>query len=160
MNTATRETLMSSGKDDWETPQDLFDQLHQEFGFTLDVAANAANHKRDAWYGPDHHLAVFRDGLAMPWIGVCWCNPPYSRGLQAKFIAKAAEEASRGGVIVMLLPARTDTKAFHRYIWDATWHAPRGGVQVRFLPGRLRFVGAADAAPFPSMVVIFGGRRG
>ncbi len=57
----------------------------------------------------------------------------------------------------MLLPARTDTKAFHAYIWDGEKHQPRAGVEVRFLPGRIKFVGAAHGAPFPSMIVIFRG---
>lgn len=32
---------MTSNKDDWETPQSLFDQLDEEFHFTLDAADNA-----------------------------------------------------------------------------------------------------------------------
>ena len=55
--------------------------------------------------------------------------------------------AGSGTLIVMLLPARTDTKAFHEYIYH---HA-----EIRFLRGRLKFVDAKHPAPFPSMVVIF-----
>jgi phage N-6-adenine-methyltransferase len=162
MNTAV---LFSSKKDDWETPPELFAQLHAEFCFTLDVAANVDNKKCPIYFGPDHGWDGYRDGLAADWwIGqsdeVAWCNPPYARGLQAKFIAKAAEEARKGAngllTVVMLLPARTDTKAFHAHIWDGRQHRPRPWVkEVRFLPGRLKFVGATDAAPFPSMIVIF-----
>lgn len=47
----------------------------------------------------------------------------------------------------MLLPARTDTKWFHDYIY--------GKSQIRFIKGRLKFGGCQNAAPFPSMVVIF-----
>jgi hypothetical protein len=57
----------------------------------------------------------------------------------------------------MLLPARTDTKAFHAWIWDEHRHRPRPGVELRLLRGRLRFVGASACAPFPSMVVVFRG---
>ncbi len=49
----------------------------------------------------------------------------------------------------MLIPARTDTKWFHEYIYD------KPNVEIRFLKGRLKFVGAEHSAPFPSMVVIF-----
>lgn len=52
-------------------------------------------------------------------------------------------------MVVMLLPARTDTKWFHRFIYNVS------GVEIRFLKGRLKFGGAKNAAPFPSMVVIF-----
>ena len=36
---------MTSNKDDWETPQSLFDQLDEEFHFTLDAASNDQNAK-------------------------------------------------------------------------------------------------------------------
>lgn len=49
----------------------------------------------------------------------------------------------------MLIPARTDTKAFHEYIY--------GKAEIRFVQGRLKFGGSKNPAPFPSMVVIFRG---
>ena len=55
-------------------------------------------------------------------------------------------------MVVMLIPARTDTLAFHKYIYHKA--------EIRFVKGRLRFrvIGKrADAAPFLSMVVIFRG---
>lgn len=152
MNTAL---MFSSKSDEWSTPQETFDALHAEFDFQIDLAATAENKKCSAYY--DQH----DDSLAQDWMNPLgrrtrgWLNPPYSRGLCAKFIAKAAEERRNGFLTVMLLPARTDTKAFHAHIYDAeTWQA-REGVEIRFLPGRLKFGGCKDAAPFPSMVVIF-----
>ena len=137
--------LFSSRKDDWETPRELFDALNQEFQFTLDVASshnNALCRK---------HYTKEENGLAQSWAGeTVWCNPPYGREAQA-WIAKASEEAGNGVTTVMLLPARTDTIAFHRYIYHKA--------EVRFLKGRLHFrmggEGPADRAPFPSMIVIF-----
>ena len=52
-----------------------------------------------------------------------------------------------GGTAVMLIPARTDTKAFHEYIY--------GKAELRFVRGRLKFGGCKNSAPFPSMVVVF-----
>lgn len=49
----------------------------------------------------------------------------------------------------MLIPARTDTKYFHDYIYNN----PR--VEIRFIKGRLKFGDSNNSAPFPSMVVIF-----
>lgn len=86
-----------------------------------------------------------------------FCNPPYSRGLQKLFVAKAAEERLKGFTTVMLLPARTDTAAFHNHIYDELQWSAREGVEIRLLRGRLRFGGATENAPFPSMVVIFRG---
>ncbi len=150
-----RAVLFSSAKDDWRTPVDLFIKLTHEFGFGLDVAARL-----------DNSLCrmFFSDALETSWkLGdppvACWCNPPYSRGLQGKFIAKAASERLKGVTTVMLLPARTDTRAFHSHIWDASRHQPREGVEVRFLPGRIKFVDAAHGAPFPSMIVVFRGAK-
>lgn len=53
----------STGKDDWGTPQDLFDALNKEFGFTLDPCADDNNHKCAKYY------TVEQDGLAQSWAG-------------------------------------------------------------------------------------------
>ena len=37
--------MFSSQRDDWETPQDLFDKLNAEFNFTLDPCASNDNAK-------------------------------------------------------------------------------------------------------------------
>ena len=49
----------------------------------------------------------------------------------------------------MLMPARTDTRYFHDYIYQ------KENVEIRFIKGRLKFGDAKNSAPFPSMVVIF-----
>lgn len=155
---AVSSVLFSSKKDDWRTPPELFARLHAEFDLCVDVAASRENRLLLDYFGPDN--PSHPDALSERWgqfgtLSRCWCNPPYSRGLQGQFIAKAASERVKGVTTVMLLPARTDTRAFHGCIWDAEKHQPREGVEVRFLPGRIKFVGAEHGAPFPSMVVIF-----
>lgn len=153
--------MFSSATDEWETPRAFFDTLRMEFHFVLDVAASLENRKVHDYFGPDHVVPMFQDALALNWsnwIGrssACWMNPPYSRGLQGEFIAKAALERMRGVLTVALLPARTDTKAFHAHVYDASKWAPREGIEIRFIPGRLKFGGASNSAPFPSMLVIF-----
>lgn len=128
----------SSKVQTWATPQDFFDALNAEFDFTLDAAASADNAKCAKFFDE----AV--DGLAQSWEGErVWCNPPYSK--VAKWIEKAATEKSL--VTVMLIPARTDTKAWHDHIF--------GKAEARFVRGRLKFGTAKWAAPFPSAVVIF-----
>ena len=129
--------LLTSLTDEWETPQDLFDKLDSEFHFTLDVCANAQNHKCNQYY------TKADDGLKMPWGGVIWCNPPYGREV-GKWVEKCAK---CDGMAVMLLPARTDTRWFHEFIYNKA--------EVRFIKGRLKFGGSKNSAPFPSMVVIF-----
>lgn len=134
------ECLFSSGKNDWATPIELFKELDREFLFTIDVCASENNHKVETYYSEE------QNALLQEWKGSCWCNPPYSRNLQRQFIKKAFESKC---LVVMLLPARTDTKAFHQFIYKN----PKA--EIRFLKGRIQFEGAKQKAPFPSMIVIF-----
>lgn len=137
MNT---EVMFSSKTGLWETPQDLFDKLDEEFHFTLDVCALPENAKCERYYTPE------MDGLSQRWDGVCWCNPPYGRDVW-KWVAAGQVASVMGSTVVMLLPARTDTRWFHDWIY--------GKAEVRFIRGRLKFGGRRTGAPFPSMVVIF-----
>ena len=139
MNT---EAMFSSKSDVWETPQGFFNALNQEFCFDLDVCALPENAKCENFYTPEI------DGLSQPWKGNVWCNPPYGREI-SKWVKQAHISAKTGSanLVVMLLPARTDTRWFHKYIYQKA--------EIRFIPGRLKFGNAKNAAPFPSMVVIF-----
>lgn len=134
MNT---EVMFSSQTDLWATPQELFDELNNEFGFTVDVCALPENAKCKQYYTPE------MDGLKQEWTGVVWCNPPYGRQI-GKWVEKAAKSTCR---VVMLLPARTDTRWFHDYIY--------GYAEIRFIKGRLKFGGCNNSAPFPSMICVF-----
>lgn len=136
MNTAVH---FSSATDLWETPQDFFDKLDSEFGFTLDVCATPENAKCARYFTKE------QDGLAQVWDGVCWMNPPYGREV-GLWMAKAFRSAQQGATVVCLVPARTDTAWWHNY-------AAKG--DIRFVRGRLKFGGHRNSAPFPSAVVIF-----
>lgn len=131
----------STKRHDWETPRHVFDALHSEFGFSVDVAASADNALCSRFYTEQE------DGLAQSWGGeVCWMNPPY--GTQIKhWVAKARRESERGATVVGLIPARTDTRWWHEHI--------EGRAEVRFIKGRLRFSGATINAPFPSAVIVW-----
>lgn len=149
MNTSL---MFSSASDEWETPQCIYDLLHAEFDFDVDLAATAENTKCQSFYDKASN------SLEQDWVGTFhrgWINPPYSRNKCAHFIHKAARQRIRGFTTVMLLPSRTDTKAFHAHIYDVSNWKPREGVEIRFLPGRLKFSNSKTAAPFPSMIVIF-----
>jgi phage N-6-adenine-methyltransferase len=143
MNT---KVMFSSKTDEWETPQELFDELNKEFQFDLDVCATNMNTKCAVWYDKES------DGLSRNWhyTGKCWMNPPYGRQI-GKWVKKAYEESQKGCTVVCLLPARTDTKWFHEYIY--------GKAEIRFIKGRLKFGGSKNSAPFPSMIVIFRGSQ-
>lgn len=137
MNT---QVMFSSATDMWATPQDFFDNLNNEFMFEIDVCATAENAKCKTFYTKE------QNGLEMPWNGVCWCNPPYGREI-GKWVERAYTSSVGGATVVMLLPARTDTKWFHEYIY--------GKAEIRFIKGRLKFGDSKNSAPFPSMVAVF-----
>ena len=75
-------------------------------------------------------------------------NPPYGTEI-GKWIEKAYHESEQGALVVALLPVRSDTRWFHKYIYQ------QKGVTIQFMKGRLRFAHAKNAAPFPTMLVIF-----
>lgn len=135
------EVHFSSKTNEWSTPQDFFDKLNEEFNFTLDPSCTKENAKCKKFYTEEDN------GLIKSWDNeTVFCNPPYGRGLK-EWVKKASE--SRGGVVVLLVPARTDTQYFHKYIYQ------KENVEIRFLKGRLKFGESKNSAPFPSMVVIF-----
>ena len=148
----THEAMTSSKNPNWATPLYVFDPLHAEFRFDVDLCATADNTKCPIFIDPD------TDSLSVPWHTygrVGWCNPPYDKkGTSRKFVAKAVEERQHGFTTVLLLAARTDTRLFHDYLWDGQAHHPRTGVSLRFFSGRIVFEGATAGALFPSMLAI------
>ena len=75
-----------------------------------------------------------------------FCNPPYGREI-SKWVEKAYHESFKPNtLIVMLLPARVDTRWFHDYCMKGN---------IEFIRGRLKFGDSKNSAPFPSMIVVF-----
>lgn len=144
--------LFSTSSDDYETPQELYDSLNSVFRFTLDPCSrypieaqkriSAAIH-----YTPDD------DGLSKEWgNNSTFINPPYSKS--KLWIKKAMDEFDKRRVynkpepIVLLIPARTDTKAMHELLAHPY-------AKVIFLKGRIKFDKTKKTnAPFPSCIVI------
>lgn len=134
-------SLFSSKDMNWETPLDLFEKIDKVYNFDLDVCAVPETAKCDRYFTPEI------DGLLQEWDGVCWMNPPYGRE-QIKWIEKASESKS---ITVCLIPARPDTKVWQNIIFK---HASA----ICFIKGRLKFGNSKDSAPFPSALVVFGGK--
>lgn len=147
--------LLSTGKDDWETPKDFYKKLDDEFHFTLDPCCTHESAKCEKHYTKND------DGLGKDWSGeIVFCNPPYSKkGNQDAWVKKCYTESLKPNTtVVALLPARTDTNRFHDYIL--------GKAEIRFIRGGLVFEvdgkpligknGKPQPAPFPSMICIWG----
>lgn len=137
--------VFSSKTDEYATPDGLFNQLNDEFDFTLDPCATHENHKCQKYF------TSAENGLNQDWGGYrVFCNPPYSK--IADWVRKCYEESLKDEtIVVMLIPARTDTKYFHDYILHRS--------EIRFIKGRLKFGTEKNSAPFPSMIVIFRAAR-
>lgn len=129
-----------SKTNEWATPAQVFNELDNEFSFTLDPCSTHENAKCTK------HYTLEDDGLSKDWSSdVVFMNPPYGREI-ALWMRKAYEESTRGAVVVCLVPSRTDTNWWHNY-------AIHG--DIRFIKGRLKFGDSRSGAPFPSAVVIF-----
>jgi phage N-6-adenine-methyltransferase len=139
--TAVRFTaaLGPSARQDWRTPPDFFQRLNAEFRFTIDAAASFENRLVDRFWSESD------SGLVHSWNGErVWCNPPYGRNI-GDWTAQAAKREA--DVAVLLLPARSDTRWWHRDV--------EGIATVRRLAGRLKFSGHEFNAPFPSVIAIY-----
>ena len=137
--------MFSSKSDEWATPQPFFEDINKEFNFNLDPCATKDNHKCEEYYTYEEN------GLTKNWGGKrVFCNPPYSK--ISEWVAKAFYETRNDNtLVVLLIPARTDTRYFHDYIYNRA--------EIRFVKGRLKFGDGKNPAPFPSMLVIFRGAK-
>jgi phage N-6-adenine-methyltransferase len=136
---------------EWATPGNIFRQVAQEFSFTLDAAASAENAKCRRFFTREE------DGLQQSWAReTVWLNPPYGRELPTWIERASIAARCEGATVVCLVPARTDVRWWHAFVWDATRHQPRPGVEVRYIEGRIRFGDSAGGrAPFPSVLIVF-----
>jgi phage N-6-adenine-methyltransferase len=134
--------MFTSKSDLYSTPPDFFRRMARRYGpFDLDVCALPANAKCARYFTPEV------DGLKQPWVGLCWCNPPYGKQI-GQWVRKAWESSRQGATVVMLVPARVDTRWWQDYVKPYA-------AETKFVRGRLRFGHSNHPAPFPSAVVVF-----
>ena len=120
-------------RQNYRTPPEIFEPLHAEFHFTLDGASD-----------PDNALlpAASSEGSPVSWVGHrVFCNPPWSN------IRPFVEQAAEADLAVLLVPARTNAKWFHRALELGAW--------PRFFLGRIKFVGAKHNCPVDCMLLVF-----
>jgi hypothetical protein len=82
------------------------------------------------------------------WGAVVWLEVDPSR--VEPWLRKMHEQVLLGKTVVALIPARTNTRAFHEYVLESA-------SELRFVRGRLKYKGRARQAPFASVVAIFRG---
>ena len=134
----------SSKDQTWTTPKAVVDSVIRVLG---EVDVDPCSPRLDGPVPAAIHYTEKEDGLAQPWTGRVFVNPPYNRALP-KWLGKAAEEhaSSRATAVLALVPARTDTAWCHA--------AVESGADFWLLRKRLRFRDDQGPAPFGS--VFFG----
>jgi len=132
-------------RQDWDTPQLLFDKVNKEFNFEWDLAASKENTKCPKFFTQQD------DGLKQKWEGVCWLNPPYGdkSSKMVDWIKKAYNDTQLNSelTVVMLIPARTNTKWFHQFCMKAA--------ELKFICGRPKFGDGKHGLPQPLILVVF-----
>ena len=101
------------GPGEWRTPPELFAALHRRYQFDLDAFATRENHLLEEYCADwgEH------SGLTVSWRDRrVFMNPPYTRDLIGKCMAKAASERNAAAIIVALIPAATSTRWWHESV--------------------------------------------
>lgn len=124
----------------WKTPQLLWEGLHEEFGFTKDVAAKEEDAKTSNFIGKDD------DALRVGWGHgeICWCNPPY-RNVRP-WLKKATLELANRNDTVFIVKAAVGSRWFHELVMlQAEWWFFSGRVYFEPPPGVTASSPAFDA---------------
>lgn len=139
--------LHTSARMDWKTPMEVW-SLVGRLAAPWPYADPCPPPEDREWNHEDDRPC---DGLRDPWTPgpLHYVNPPYGRELP-KWIEACEKNWLRGCEVLALVPARPDTKWFHK-----AW----GSVSaIVWWKGRLKFEGAKHAAPFPSAFLYWGQR--
>jgi len=131
--------------DEWQTQDDLYKKLDDEFGFEFDLCANESNTKCANWTSD---VADWYPTIDTRNYSRYWMNPPYSRGNINKCMSAAVGLSEFGKIIVCLV----------RFDPTATWFKDFvDGVakEVRMLDRRCRFKNAGASYNFPCCVVVY-----
>jgi len=129
-------------KDEWLTPPELISSLG---GFDLDPCSPVNR----PWPTAKIHYTIIDNGLLKEWFGRVWMNPPYGN----KLIHWLNRMAMHGDGIALTF-ARTDTKAFHHYVFGMA-------DSIFFLKERLKFYHVTGERSTdgiaPSVLIAYGG---
>lgn len=175
-NMQRKAAMLSSSNQTWQTPMYVYKHLAERNNlvwYDTDPATSKDNPLQCRFYYTEED-----DGLTKPWPGDVFINPPFGWGyykgrwtyvtglwieeawrrlfdkdrikeLKAKFKELKTLPCRH---ITMILPSRTSTKVFHKYIWDYEKQTTRPGIKINFTR-RLKFGTSKMVAPFDTMVI-------
>lgn len=144
------EQLFASKKQDWATPDHVFEHFDNQYCFGLDAAARRDNAKCELFIPPEEDALSFSWKERFPDVHAAWLNPPYGRGV-GKWMEHCYHQARDGMLVVALVMARTDTRWWHDWVMKAQ--------VIHLIKGRLKFIGsdgvAGNSAPAPSAAIVW-----
>jgi site-specific DNA-methyltransferase (adenine-specific) len=176
--------IQAAQSTDQQTPRDLFDALWEAFGgFDLDPCCTPDQYTARKVLKNGGHIHVppdfgnvagceqsqkatgriHLDGLDQRWYGKAFMNSPYGPALR-KWVPKAVHEVEcdNAELVVALVPAKTDTQWWQRYVLaqvteegyecDNCLTKP---TEIRFIRGRLTFEGFPAPAGHASAIVVW-----
>ena len=106
------------------TPKEIWENLKNEFCFTVDACASEKNHLIKKYW------TIQENALTKNWDKeIVYCHPMYDHAIP-KFIKKSLQHDC---LTVFLLPSSTNSVYFHKYLWDNKNHKPLPNIEIRFL---------------------------
>lgn len=157
----TFKTRTEESRDDWGTPDWIYNWLDDIYAFNIDLAANASNKKTAEYLGPGSPL--LENALAVKdWNEVSkyftirgFLNPPFKstfpdgkKATMADWLERCYNSTRTDGIIVALVPANVETEWWHEWVLQKAY-------SYRILRGRVNFDGSRGGSTFPSAVVVY-----
>jgi DNA N-6-adenine-methyltransferase (Dam) len=101
-----------TGNNEWFTPAALTDAARRVMG-TIDLDPASCAEANESVRATTYYTKE-DDGLAQPWAGTIWMNPPYAKGLIGKFSTKVRDEFAYGNIsqAIVLVNNATETVWF------------------------------------------------
>lgn len=125
---------LNTGDTEWHTPPEYLGAARTVLGgFDLDPASNPIAQET---VQVGRFFTKEQDGLAQPWFGRVWLNPPYAQPAITNFVSKLISEFKQGHVTaaILLTHGFTDTKWFHAAFGECQ--------AICFTRGRINFIHA------------------
>lgn len=118
LDAADNHRAEGTGENEWYTPSLYIEAARMALGaIDLDPATSV---KANETVKAERIFTMKDNGLAQPWRGRVWLNPPYAQPYIGQFVEKLCTEFTGGNLqsAVLLTHNYTDTEWFHRAVKD------------------------------------------